>query len=185
MIREHRAAWFFVWLLPIICWFCCSDCHSNQPRESASCSWKKLWLFAAPQRGPKKVFFNLYEKFQSFLAFQNNIGSRLMGVFFARPETATNILENGLFDIPRFYEGVSKTTFSTFRDFTRGCSVMPKTATNILENDLFDIPRFYEGVFRYAEKRDKSPRNHSFRLRDFFDKVEFFWVRFTAKETLF
>ena len=71
-----------------------------------------------------------------------------MGGIFPRPETATIILESGLFDLRRFYEG---------------CSVMPKTATNILENDLFDLRRFYEGVFRNAENRDKYPRKRPFR----------------------
>ena len=53
-----------------------------------------------------------------------------MGVFFARPKTATNILENGLFDLPRFYERVL------------GCSVRPKSATKVLETALFDFREF-------------------------------------------
>ena len=61
------------------------------------------------------------------------------------PKTATNILENDLFDIPRFYERCSvmpKTatnilTFSTFRNFTRKCSVMPKSVTKVLETARF------------------------------------------------
>ena len=43
--------------------------------------------------------------------------------------------------------------------FSRECSVMPKSVTKVLETALFDF--------------------------DSFDEVEFFWVRFTAKEALF
>ena len=47
------------------------------------------------------------------------------GVFFRRPKPATNILENGLFDLPRFYERVL------------GCSVRPKNAKKTSSKTLF------------------------------------------------
>ena len=51
-----------------------------------------------------------------------------MGELLARPETATNILENGLFDLPRFYEG---------------CPVRSKSVTKVLETALFDFRDFF------------------------------------------